>query len=218
MSEAADISSTQTNAAPVNERGTEDAEVTQDAPPRKRVVSAAAESADFAVFDGPANDPKRARSARGAPQGSADQGDAEQGKPKRGRGRPKKDKTPATPEAAQAFADAKLHEARGLVQTFDAVHQMGIRSKYQKRMPAEYLDGICKRMSFNPAEVDAIAHPLAEGMAAEGVELPWWVRLGAVLVPVMGQRLMMMAQLDAELAERDDAESAADVAATAEGK
>lgn len=212
MSEAADISSTQTNEAPVNERGTEDAVIEQDAPPRKRVVSAA-ESADFAVFDGPANDPKRARSSRNAPKDGDAQGDAEQ-KPKRGRGRPKKVQQEATPEQAQAFADAKFLEAKGLVQTFDAMHQMGARSKFQGRLPEPTIDEVCKRIAFNPSEVDAMARPLAEGMAAEGVELPWWARLGLVLVPVMAQRLMMLSAIESELEARDAVQNKADQAAT----
>jgi hypothetical protein len=193
----------ETEAAPTSPPATtptvEDADFVETEPtekPKPRVARVTdvsrLESAD--PFGGPVNETANAR-ARGEPKADAPKG-------KRGR-KPKA--APAEPVDPSTHLDA----AKGIIAVADSVFRASVRGRYADDLTEENLSALDKRLALTPAEMDALAGPLAQGLAENGVELPWWAQLAMAGVGLYGPKLGMLASLDKQVEAHRKAEQAA---------
>ena len=124
--------------------------------------------------------------------------------PKR-RGRKKKD---AAPEVVEV-TDRHRAEALGIVNTMDAFLRMHARGKYEAILEEETLAQLDRKLALSDAEKAALADPLAQGFAEEGVEVPWWAGLALAGIGLMGPRMGMLARLDRRKVEWEKSQEGA---------
>lgn len=166
-------------------------EVEETMPTVEAEVAPESASDPFTVFDGPVRDVTKKRSQRAVDPGETtdaevvDATEAPKGRRKR---KGKAEKVEVDPEA-------KLNEARGLVKTAELFHMMVTRKRLAVAgyVGAE-LESAVAEHAFSDQEVDSLAEPLAEGLAKEGVELPWEVRALLAGVVVMLPRMAMASE------------------------
>lgn len=106
------------------------------------------------------------------------------------KGKKKVDAPPAEPPT-----EKRLEEARGLLMMADMIFVGWARSTLSDDLEAASLDELAKRMSARPEQLDAMAPPLAEGLAEEGVELPWYMRLALAGGAVYGPKVLLIMQV-----------------------
>lgn len=140
------------------------------------------------VFGGPVNDTHNARAARGAQSDDAPKG-------KRGR------KAKAPQEPAQEPTEKHLDTARGLVITADAFFRQHVRSRFEEALTEESLAQLDAKVKLQEGQIDALADPLARGLAEEGVELPWWAQLGLAGFGMYAGKLAMLSSLEKKVKE-----------------
>lgn len=134
------------------------------------------------VFGGNVKDTANASAPRGARSAP---GEA----PKRGR------KPKAAPEPAQTVTDKHLDTAKGMLQTFDMLFRMQVRSNFEDFLTAENLAALDQKVKLQEEQVEGMAAPLAVGLAENGVELPWWAQFGLAGLGAYGGKLVMLQKL-----------------------
>lgn len=192
--ELPDTSTTPTEGTPRTDEAAPAAvsEEKQQAEKTEKRRAKAAESPDLDVFDGPPNDPAGARGREPA---------AEKGPPagkKGGARRGKGGKTPAeekSPEELAALKEAKKGEARGILLTLSAMQRGVVRRQYQELIPPQELDPLLEQLKPTEEELESLADPLAEGLAEEGISLPWYARLALAAVPALVRQAGINSQL-----------------------
>ena len=107
----------------------------------------------------------------------------------------KKGKKKADAPPPEPPTEKRLEEARGLLMMADMIFVGWARSTLADDLEAASLDELAKRMSARPEQLDAMAPPLAEGLAEEGVELPWYMRLALAGGAVYGPKVLMIMQV-----------------------
>jgi len=180
----------ETAARSPEDTGPIDAEVVEEAPKAKatRVARVAdvkrLESTADDVFGASVTDTVNVRTSRPA---------GEEGAPKRGR----KKKVEAPPVEP---SDKHVETARGLLMMVDSFFVAHVRTRFAESLEPENVEQLARRCSATPEQIDALAEPLARGLAEEGVELPWWAQLGLAASGVYLPKLMMLHALDEQVA------------------
>lgn len=145
------------------------------------------------VFGGDVNDTSNAKRARP---------DAAQGAPK---GKPR-GKAKAAPEPVDP--EKYLSTARGFLMTGDVLFRGYIKSRYADVLEEESLRKLDAQMALGEANIDAMAEPLAEGLAEEGVELPWWAKLAMAGAAVYAPKLAALSKLETMRDEHEKRQAA----------
>lgn len=177
-----------------------DAEVIEETPaakPPPRVARPAdvrpLSSVGGDVFGGDVSDTSNAKRERTPPSGEP--------APKKKRGKGKA-------QAEPVDVDAHRETAKGFVVTADALFRGWAKSRYSAVLDENSLRQLDAQLALTEPQADALADPLARGLAESGVEIPWWGQLalaaGAMYVPKLGA----LAQLDRMKEEHDKREAA----------
>jgi len=175
-----------------------DAEVVEETskarPPRVARVADVKrlESTADDVFGGAVTDTVNARAARPP-------GDDGAPTPKRGRSKKKAEAPPSEP------SDKHVETARGLLLMADSFFVAHVRSRYADALEPENVEQLARKCAATPEQVNALAEPLARGLAEENVELPWWAQLGLAASGVYLPKLMMLSALDEQVAAKKKA-------------
>lgn len=148
-----------------------DAEVTQDVPSRQ--VKVTAKPLDVTkVFDADVNEATNAKT-----KGPAREAAPEEGGDAPPRTRKKKTKA-SDDEAPPEVTDRHLSKARNYIAMADGLHRAGLKARYKDILEPGSLAELDDTLKLNPAQVDLMAQPMAEGLARHGDVLPWYVELG----------------------------------------
>lgn len=121
------------------------------------------------VFDADVSDAPNAKTKGSRPDAPAEeQGDA----PKRKR-RAKQQEDDAPPEVT----DMHLMKARNYITMADGLDRARLAARYRKILTPESLAELDGALKLNPAQVDLMAVPFAEGLARHGASLPWYAEM-----------------------------------------
>lgn len=158
---------------------------TWGAPPRTVKLDASK------VFDADVSDAANAK--KGPRPETVDAGDAPP---------PRSKKKSKAPEAPPEVTDVHMEKARGYVRTAEELHRTGLKHRYKDILEPASLAELDERLKLNPAQVDVLARPLAEGLAIHGVTLPWYAELGIAALSFALVRTAAVSAIEEEFQRR----------------